>query len=141
MLENCISVSDEVNELIAWLGILSQGITDKYPTLYDFGNDEDLKPDQKISEYNYIRHVSQSDMRIYSIISSIHEDLGWRDVDVLSEITDKIYYLIDDIIHPYHRKNLDMEDVRFYVEVEYINEETQKEIEETTNIKFDNTEI
>lgn len=64
-----------------------------------------------------------------------------KKIDVLSEITDKIYYLVDEIIHPYHRKNLDIENIRFYVEVEYIDDKTQKEIEETTTIKYDKTEV
>lgn len=141
LLGNLISTSCEVNELIGWLSVLSNGYTDRYPDFYNFENNEELRKDEKIGEYTYIRQVSQSDMRIYSIISSIHEDFGWKKIDVLSEITDKIYYLVDEIIHPYHRKNLDIENIRFYVEVEYIDDKTQKEIEETTTIKYDKTEV
>ena len=61
--------------------------------------------------------------------------------DSLSDITEKLYYLLDKIFHPYHRKNLDLEDIRFYVEIEYISKELQEELKNKYNIKFDDTEL
>ena len=80
-------------------------------------------------------------MRLYSIISSIKECSAYNNNDSLSDITEKLYYLLDKVIHPYRRKNLDLEDVRFYVELEYINKEKQQEILKKHNIKYDDTEV
>ena len=80
-------------------------------------------------------------MRIYSIVSSIKECLSYQENDSLADITNKLYHLSDKQIHPYHRKNLDLEDVRFYVELEYINKEQQKENESKHNIKYDDSEV
>ena len=52
-----------------------------------------------------------------------------------------MYKILDKVVHPYHKKNLDLEEVRYYVEVEYITKEEQKELEEKYNIIFDDTEI
>ena len=141
ILEMYISTSAEVNELISWLSLLSNGYTDSKPNELELTNDEELKPDQKINDYTYIRNVTLSDFRIYCIIASIYENIGWNSDDVLKEITDKLYYLLDKIVHPYHKKNLDLEDIRFYVELEYISDEEKKELEEKYNIKFDTEEV
>ena len=54
---------------------------------------------------------------------------------------EKMYKILDKVVHPYHRKNLDLEDVRLYVELEYINKEKQQEILKKHNIKYDDTEV
>ena len=102
---------------------------------------DDITPDKKIDDYTYIRNVSNQDIRLYSIISSIKECSDYNVDDSLADITEKLYYLLDKVVHPYHRKNLDLEDVRFYVELEYINKEKQQEILKKHNIKYDDTEV
>ena len=52
-----------------------------------------------------------------------------------------MYKILDKVVHPYHKKYLDLEEVRYYIEVEYITKEEQKELEEKHNIIFDDTEI
>ena len=49
--------------------------------------------------------------------------------------------LLDKVVHPYHKKDLDLEEVRYYVEIQYITKEEQKELEEKHHIVFDDTEI
>ena len=80
-------------------------------------------------------------MRLYSIFSSIKECSGYSSNDSLADISDKLYFLLDKVVHPYHRKNLDLEDVRFYVEIEYISKDEQRKNESEHNIKYDDTEI
>ena len=133
------SVNDEVNELIGWLGIVL-GYYTRLPESIKL-IDNYLKPDKKINEYTYVRNVSIQDIRLYSLISSIVEYSGFRASDSLSDITEKLYYLLDKVVHPYHRKNLDLEDIRFYVELEYYSKEKQHEYETKHNIKYDDTEI
>ena len=139
MLDLLESENEEINELIGWMGVVL-GVYTKLPRNERFTHNE-LKPDQKIGEYTYIRNVSVQDIRIYSIISSIKECLSYQEDDSLSDITNKLYCLSDKQVHPYHRKNLDLEDVRFYVELEYINKEQQKENESKHNIKYDDSEV
>ena len=140
ILEITESVNEEVNELIGWMGIVL-GYYTRLPIKEDREPIDYLKPDKKINDYTYIRNVSNQDIRLYSIISSIKECSAYNVDDSLADITEKLYYLLDKVVHPYHRKNLDLEDVRFYVELEYINKEQQEEILKKHNIKYDDTEI
>ena len=139
ILEITESVNEEVNELIGWMGVVL-GIYTKLPKNERFTHN-DLKPDQKIDEYTYRRNVSISDIRLYSFVASIIECSGYQASDSLSEITEKMYKILDKVVHPYHKKDLDLEEVSYYIEVEYITKEEQKELEETHNIIFDDTEI
>ncbi len=139
ILEITKSVNEEVNELIGWMGIVL-GYYTRIPEP-EIESSSYLKPDKKINEYTYIRNVSNQDIRLYSIISSIKECCSYQASDSLSDITEKLYYLLDKVVHPYHRKNLDLEDVRFYVELEYISKEKQHEMETKHNIKYNDMEI
>ena len=119
ILELYESVNDDVNELIGWLGV----ILGKYTRL-----------PKSISD----KHLN---IRLYSLIASIIECSGYQSSDSLSEITEKMYRLLDKVVHPYHKKDLDLEEVRYYVEIQYITKEEQKELEEKHHIVFDDTEI
>ena len=140
ILEITESVNEEVNELIGWMGVVL-GYYTRIPDSKEKDSTDYLKPDKKINDYTYIRNVSNQDIRLYSIISSIKECSAYNNNDSLSEITEKLYYLLDKVVHPYHRQNLDLEDVRFSVELEYINKEKQQEILKKHNIKYDDTEV
>ena len=140
ILEITESVNEEVNELIGWMGVVL-GYYTRIPDSKEKDSTDYLKPDKKINDYTYIRNVSNQDIRLYSIISSIKECSAYNNNDSLSDITEKLYYLLDKVVHPYHRKNLDLEDVRFYVELEYINKEKQQEILKKHNIKYDDREV
>lgn len=135
------SVNEEVNELIGWLGVVLGHYT-RLPRQRDVEDiKEYLKPDQKTDDNTYIRNVSIQDIRLYSFISSIIECSAYHSNDSLSDITEKLYHLLDEVVHPYHRKNLDLEDIRFYVELEYITKEQQLEIQKNHNIIYDDTEV
>ena len=141
ILELYESVDDYVNELIGWLGIVLGKYTRLPKSIYNKQLNNQLEDDKKIDEYTYRRNVSISDIRLYSFVASIIECSGYQASDSLSEITEKMYKILDKVVHPYHKKNLDLEEVRYYIEVEYITKEEQKELEEKHNIIFDDTEI
>ena len=141
ILELYESVNDDVNELIGWLGIVLGKYTRLPKSIYNKQLNNQLEDDKKIDEYTYKRNVSISDIRLYSFVASIIECSGYQASDSLSEITEKMYKILDKVVHPYHKKDLDLEEVRYYVEVEYITKEEQKELEEKHNIIFDDTEI
>ena len=141
ILELYESVDDDVNELIGWLGIVLGKYTRLPKSIYNKQLNNQLEDDKKIDEYTYRRNVSISDIRLYSFVASIIECSGYQASDSLSEITEKMYKILDKVVHPYHKKDLDLEEVRYYVEVEYITKEEQKELEEKYNIIFDDTEI
>lgn len=141
ILELHVSTNDEVNELIGWMGIVL-GYYKRLPNQIDVEDLKDyLKPDQKTDDNTYIRNVSIQDIRLYSFISSIIECSAYHSNDSLSDITEKLYHLLDVVVHPYHKKNLDLEDVRFYVELEYISKDKQQEITKNHNIIYDDTEV
>ena len=140
ILEITESVNEEVNELIGWMGVVL-GYYTRIPDSKEKDSVDYLKPDKKINDYTYIRNVSNQDIRLYSIISSIKECSAYNNNDSLSEITEKLYYLLDKVVHPYHKKDLDLEEVRYYVEIQDITKEEQKELEEKHHIVFDDTEI
>ena len=135
------SVNDDVNELIGWLGVILGKYTRLPKSIYNKQLNNQLEDDKKIDEYTYRRNVSVSDIRLYSLIASIIECSGYQSSDSLSEITEKMYRLLDKVVHPYHKKDLDLEEVRYYVEIQYITKEEQKELEEKHHIVFDDTEI
>jgi hypothetical protein len=141
ILELYESVNDDVNELIGLLGIVLGKYTRLPKSIYNKQLNNQLEDDKKIDEYTYKRNVSISDIRLYSFVASIIECSGYQASDSLSEITEKMYKILDKVVHPYHKKDLDLEEVRYYVEVEYITKEEQKELEEKHNIIFDDTEI
>ena len=131
------STSEEVNELIYWLYSLSRGVSYREYKLKKYKKKYDLKPDRQVDENTFIRNIWNNDMLIYSIILSIHDYSSWCTKDVLTEIVDKIYWIMDKIVHAYYRPGLDLEDTRYYVEVEYISKEKQKEIKEKHNMDFE----
>lgn len=141
ILEMYESVDEEVNELIGWIGVVIGKYTRLPETIDTKQLSNQLEDDRKIDDYTYIRNVSISDFRLYSFIASIVECYGYQSSDSLTEITKKMYCLLDKVVHPYHKKNLDLEDVRYYVELEYITKEQQKELEKNYNIIFDDSEI
>jgi hypothetical protein len=141
ILELYESVNDDVNELIGWLGVILGKYTRLPKSISDKHLNNQLEDDKKLDEYTYRRNVSVSDIRLYSLIASIIECSGYQSSDSLSEITEKMYRLLDKVVHPYHKKDLDLEEVRYYVEIQYITKEEQKELEEKHHIVFDDTEI
>ena len=124
------SSNDEVNELIYWLYFLSHGKDYREPQKIFKAKPCDLKADKQVDENTFIRNVWKPDLTLYSIVSGICTGSEFQEKDVLYDITKKIYFMLDDIIYPDYRQGLDYEDTRYYVEIEYINEEQTKKLEE-----------
>ena len=76
------------------------------------------------------------DVLYHSTYHIFHETGSWGVKDTLSDIVYEIYDKLNDIIHPNPRPGLDYEEVRYYSEVEYIDEEEQKYREENYNLDF-----
>ena len=136
LLVMCDSTSKEVNDLIYRLYLLSNSLYELEPQFANINYNYDLKPDRQVDENTFIRNVWNQDLRMYFIVAAICEDSGWGARDALYDITHRIYKKLDDIIHPDYRPGLDYEEVRYYVEVEYISKEKQKEIKEKHNLDF-----
>lgn len=73
---------------------------------------------------------------MYFIVAAICEDSSWGVRDILYDISHRIYKKLDDIIYPDYKPEVDYEEVRYYVEVEYISKEKQKEIKEEYCLDF-----
>lgn len=130
------STSNEVNELIYWLYSLSRDRAYREPKNYRTNDNYELKPDRQTDENTFVRNVWNNDLIIYNIVSTIHDNNSWGTKDVLSEIIEKIYFILDKVIHPDYRPGLDYEDTRYYVEVEYISKEKQEEYKKEHNMDF-----
>ena len=131
------STNDEVNELIYWLYSLSRSVSYREYKIRKSKKKYKLKKDRQVDENTFIRNVWNNDMFIYCIILSIHDYSSWCTRDTLTEIVDRIYWIMDEVVHPNYRPGLDLEDTRYYVEVEYISKEKQKEIKEKHNMDFE----
>lgn len=130
------STSEEVNELIEWLYTLSNSLSEIEPHSIDTHYDYELRPDEQVDENTFRRNVWMQDLRLYSLVAAVHETGSWGVKDTLSDIVYEIYDKLNDIIHPNPRPGLDYEEVRYYSEVEYIDEEEQKYREENYNLDF-----
>lgn len=116
------STSKEINELVDWLYYLSEGLDFHDPTV-DFSRDDyNLKPVEQLDKNRFIKEVWESDMHLYSYAILLHDYNYWSNKDVLTEIIKEIYFKLDKIIHPSDGSHRDYEDIRYYVEVEYVDE-------------------
>ncbi len=117
------STSKEVNELIDWLFCLSEGVPYNNPTFEMSKRDYNLKPIEYVDGNRMIKHVWNNDMHLYSYAMLLHEYNYWSNEDVLTDIIKEMYFRLDKIIHPSDGSHCDYEDIKYYVEVEYVNEE------------------
>ena len=114
------STSDEVNELINWFYAKAKNCS--YHDHSDIRN-YNLSKDKIINKNTIRREVSNDDIRLWGIFTTLQETNSWKDYDdCLFEIVDKIYFKLDTVIHPYLETERDMIDSRYYVELEYIDE-------------------
>lgn len=117
------STSKEVNELIDWLFCLSEGVPYHTPLFEISKRDYNLKPIEYVDNNRMIKHVWDNDIHLYSYAMLLHEYNYWSNEDVLTDIIKEMYFRLDKIIHPSDGSNRDYEDIKYYVEVEYVNEE------------------
>lgn len=130
------SSDKEVNDMIYQLYTLSNSLKDIEPKPKRSFITVETKGDKQFDEDTFIRNVWKDDIIIHSIIASIFENQVWCIEDSLSKITEDLYFKLDKIIHPDYRPGLDYEDVRYYVEVEYIDKEKQEELQKNHNLDF-----
>jgi len=77
------STSEEVNELISWLYILSNSISEIEPYETNIHYTHNMKEDERVDINTFRRHVWTQDLRIYSIVASIIENSSWENKDIL----------------------------------------------------------
>lgn len=123
LMQSFPSTSKEVNELIDWLYYLSEGI-DFHDSYVDFSRDDyDLELVKQLDKNRIIKEVWISDMHLYSYAMLLHEHNYWSNKDVLTDIIKELYFRLDEIIHPSDGSHRDFEDIKYYVEVDYVDEE------------------
>ena len=67
------------------------------------------------------KEIYIGDLYLYVHIAGIYEYYTFKYNDILDELIEKIYFKLDTIIHPYYeQEDIDLEDVRYYMELEYI---------------------
>lgn len=123
LMQEFTSTSNEVNELIDWLFCLSEGVQYNNSILNVSQTDYKLKPIKYIDNNILIKHIWNNDMHLYSYAMLLHEYNYWSNKDVLTDIIKELYFRLDKIIYPSDGSNRDLEDIKYYVEVEYVNEE------------------
>ncbi len=130
------STSEEINDLVYWLWLLSNNFYEYESQFINVNYNYDLKSDRQVDENTFVRNVWNQDLRMYFIVAAICEDSSWGVRDILYDISHRIYKKLDDIIYPDYKPEVDYEEVRYYVEVEYISKEKQKEIKEEYSLDF-----
>lgn len=118
------STNDAVNELIDWLYCKSEGI--KYYELdLEYTMDYKIEPVKWLDNKRAIKEVWENDFHLYSYALILHEFGHWNNKDVLTDIISEIFFRLDKIVHPYEdeQHNRDLEDVRYFVEFDYVDKE------------------
>ena len=128
MLNDYSSSSEKVNDLLYELWYLSNGY--EYVEQRKSEHEYETKGDKQLDENTFERNVWKEDLILHSIFATIKENSTWSSRDRLYEITEEIYFTLDKIIHPDYRPGLDYADVRYNVEIEYIDEDKIKEYED-----------
>ena len=136
LIEGYYCSDEEVNDLIYLLYYLCNGADEIEPRSKETDYDCSTLPDRQVDENTFIRNVWVCDLRVYCVLGTIQEEGIWQVKDALSEITEKIYFKLDKIVHPDYRHGLDYKEVRYYTEVEYIDKEEQEEMKKNHNMDF-----
>lgn len=117
------STDEEINNWLNMLYLLSndeiyreRGIINSH--IEDFNNKSEILKKKIIKKEVYI-----GDLYIFTHIAGIYEYYPFKYNDILDELIEKIYYKLDKIVHPYYeKKDIDLEDIRYYSELEYIDD-------------------
>lgn len=118
LMQDFESTSDEVNELVDWLFYRSEGIV--YAKKRNkFHSNYKLQSVKKIDNSTIIKEVWDNDFHLYSYIILLYEHNYWINKDVLSDIIMELYFRLDKIVHPYDGSNRDLENIKYYVELDY----------------------
>lgn len=124
LMEQFGSSDEDVNELIRWL--YAKASNNKYhnETLV-WHYKISVKKIKKIGKNLYHREVWEDDFYLYSYAKLLHDHIGWTEKDVLSEIIEMIYFILDKIVFPYSKKRRDIKELRIYTEYEFVDWEKQ----------------
>lgn len=117
------SSSKEVNELIEWLYCLSENLKFRHFFLDISRIDYRLKPVEVLDKNRLIKHIWNNDMYLYSYAMLLHYYNYELYDDALTEIIREIFLRLEKIIYPSDGSGRDYEDVKYYVEVDYIEEQ------------------
>ncbi len=112
------STSMDVNDLINWLFCMSD---DQHYYPID-KNEKDIimiEPAKHIDSNRIIKEVFVNDLYLYSYAIVLHDYVYTQTRDVLYDIIYLLYKKIDEIVHPYEDRNRDLEDIKYFVELDY----------------------
>ena len=112
------STSEEVNELVNWMYSLTNGF--EYKDRIFETNKEKVEYEDDIKDNIIKREVNKNDYNLFVLVSSVYEYSNWKKYDdVLHEILKRLYFLLDKIVHPYSKEELDIKDEKMYIEFEF----------------------
>lgn len=112
------STNDDVNELINWLCCMSDD-GHYYPLDETDDNNIVIEPTKCIDKNKYIREVFVGDLHLYSYALLLHEYVYSQEKDVLYDIIYELYKKLDEIVHPYQDREKDLDNIRYFVELDY----------------------
>ena len=112
------SSSDDVNELINWLHCMSDD-QHYYPIDKNEKDIINIEPTKHIDSNRIIREVFVNDLYLYSYAILLHDYVYTQTKDVLYDIIHSLYKKLDEIVHPSEDRNRDLEDIKYFVELDY----------------------
>ena len=112
------SSSDDVNDLINWLHCMSDD-QHYYPIDEIEKDDINIEPAKHIDNNKIIKEVFVNDLHLYSYAMLLHDYVYTQSKDVLYDIIFLLYKKLDEIVHPYEDRNRDLEDIKYFVELDY----------------------
>ncbi len=112
------SSSVEVNELINWLFCMSDD-QNYYPIDEVDDIDYSTQPVKHIDENKIMKEIYVGDLHLYSYALLLHDYVYSQENDVLSDIIHNLFMKLDEIVHPYEDKQRDLEDIKYFVELDY----------------------
>jgi hypothetical protein len=112
------SSNEDVIELINWLYCISDNV--HYYSDDEFmKNDVEIEPTKCIDKDKYMREVFVGDLHLFSYALLLHEYVYSQEKDVLYDIIYTLYKKLDEIVHPYQERDKDLENIKYFVELDY----------------------
>ena len=112
------SSNEDVIELVNWLCCISDDV--HYYSDDDFRkNDIVIEPTKRIGKNKYMREIFVGDFHLFSYALLLHEYVYSQEKDVLYDIINTLYKKLDEIVHPYQERDKDLENIKYFVELDY----------------------
>lgn len=118
---NFFSTNDEVNDLLYYLYLLVNDCNfyENYITNSDIKNFN--KKIEKVNSKTLRSEVYIGDLILYIQVTGIYEYYSYKCNDILDKIIKELYFLLDETIHPYYKKeDIDLDDIKYYIELDYV---------------------